>query len=329
MSGQGTKACILDCPICTNIFEDPRILPCQHTTCEKCLSSYIKDIIQKDGKRPTEFPCPVCRRKTKLREASSFQKNLTIVALLDFKSLSAKLRKASAKKKTKAVTTETQTSREETFPDPNNVPAAISKAFTPEKEKNTKGHYKQGNKATDTVNRQNDKRVKMVNPTENNDHKVNLTVTLINCTFLENISDIYLLFVFNLVFIAMAYYMPVLITLIITHDLFCNYSQRSFLLDHLCLKQIIKAKKWWYVFLLTYVEWAQSTLINLLWLILFALIFSLFFTFYGAISNKQSVFTFDAVMENFILRLITLGYAAYNLNLELVDMASSIFHWLF
>ncbi|XP_060556966.1 E3 ubiquitin-protein ligase TRIM13-like, partial [Ruditapes philippinarum] len=114
MSSSELETCILDCPLCLKTYEDPRILPCQHSACEKCLSSYIKHIIDK-GDQQTGLPCPVCNRKTKLRDASSFKKSLTIVALLDSKHLKAKIQKASAKKKSNARTIATQTGFEETY----------------------------------------------------------------------------------------------------------------------------------------------------------------------------------------------------------------------
>lgn len=43
----------LTCPICLDLFDDPRVLPCSHTFCGKCLhaSSHHSSIIT----------CPLCR----------------------------------------------------------------------------------------------------------------------------------------------------------------------------------------------------------------------------------------------------------------------------
>lgn len=111
MAGPSTAGSILDCPICNEMFETPRILPCQHTICEKCLSSHIRDVTRNGSKAPREFPCPVCKRNTKLKNATTFQKNLTITALLDSKALKTKIKNASLKKRT--VTIETQTCLED------------------------------------------------------------------------------------------------------------------------------------------------------------------------------------------------------------------------
>ncbi|XP_052682105.1 RING finger protein 207-like [Crassostrea angulata] len=49
------------CPICFESFKTPRILPCMHTFCHNCLSSYILSTCKtKDS--PVGFPCPLCRR---------------------------------------------------------------------------------------------------------------------------------------------------------------------------------------------------------------------------------------------------------------------------
>ncbi|XP_053400127.1 E3 ubiquitin-protein ligase Midline-1-like isoform X3 [Mercenaria mercenaria] len=80
---------ILNCPICMEEYNDPRILPCQHSFCEKCLSSYIKDLTKAKPLKKGSFPCPICRHKTKLRnncnDASSFERDLTKTGLLDSK----------------------------------------------------------------------------------------------------------------------------------------------------------------------------------------------------------------------------------------------------
>ena len=52
---------ITECPICTDMFYNPKILPCHHTFCLKCIEQYGKD------KRPGKaLPCPMCRREFKV-----------------------------------------------------------------------------------------------------------------------------------------------------------------------------------------------------------------------------------------------------------------------
>uniref|UniRef100_K1RH54 Tripartite motif-containing protein 59 n=1 Tax=Magallana gigas TaxID=29159 RepID=K1RH54_MAGGI len=48
------------CPICFESFLTPRYLPCSHTFCHSCLSSYILST-GKTKDCPVGFPCPLCR----------------------------------------------------------------------------------------------------------------------------------------------------------------------------------------------------------------------------------------------------------------------------
>jgi len=47
-----------ECPICNELFTDPRVLPCIHTFCLKCLENYGKDRPPGD-----DMPCPLCRKE--------------------------------------------------------------------------------------------------------------------------------------------------------------------------------------------------------------------------------------------------------------------------
>ncbi|XP_052809506.1 uncharacterized protein LOC128237973 [Mya arenaria] len=56
---------LITCQICMERFDSPRILPCQHTFCKKC----IETIINKNclGNHECDIlHCPVCRRKCKI-----------------------------------------------------------------------------------------------------------------------------------------------------------------------------------------------------------------------------------------------------------------------
>lgn len=48
---------VTECPICTDDFVDPRVLPCIHTYCARCLETYIKG--KETGER---VPCPMCKK---------------------------------------------------------------------------------------------------------------------------------------------------------------------------------------------------------------------------------------------------------------------------
>lgn len=76
---------LLHCSICMELFTDPRGLPCQHTFCCHCLTTFIN--AKRDRSTCKSFDCPLCRRSTSLETASadgnSFPKNLIITSLLD------------------------------------------------------------------------------------------------------------------------------------------------------------------------------------------------------------------------------------------------------
>ena len=51
----------LECAICLDTFEDPKMLRCQHNYCRKCL----EPMVIKDG-RIQKVTCPECRKETKV-----------------------------------------------------------------------------------------------------------------------------------------------------------------------------------------------------------------------------------------------------------------------
>ncbi|KAK3593024.1 hypothetical protein CHS0354_005388 [Potamilus streckersoni] len=50
----------LNCPICLEIFESPKILPCFHTFCEKCICKHVRGLKKENIKSDT-IECPICR----------------------------------------------------------------------------------------------------------------------------------------------------------------------------------------------------------------------------------------------------------------------------
>src|SRR6218665_3407623 len=51
------------CCICTNVYTDPKTMPCMHTFCMKC----IQETGLKTNKGPgDDMPCPMCRRQFKI-----------------------------------------------------------------------------------------------------------------------------------------------------------------------------------------------------------------------------------------------------------------------
>jgi len=73
----------LQCSICYETFREPRMLPCQHTFCLKCLESVSK--LNNNGKT---IECSLCRRNHDLpREngVKALPKNILLQSLLDMK----------------------------------------------------------------------------------------------------------------------------------------------------------------------------------------------------------------------------------------------------
>jgi len=52
-----------ECSICTEVFTDPRVLPCLHTYCLKCIKEWFKDNLPGD-----EVACPLCRQESTIPE---------------------------------------------------------------------------------------------------------------------------------------------------------------------------------------------------------------------------------------------------------------------
>ena len=71
---------LTECSVCTETFRDPRILPCVHTYCLKCIQGFSKD------KQPgDDVPCPICRKPFTLSHngAEDLPKNFFIEQLKD------------------------------------------------------------------------------------------------------------------------------------------------------------------------------------------------------------------------------------------------------
>ena len=88
---------ILACQICLEDFEEtgdkvPRILPCSHTVCQKCLAQLIRQKLVK---------CPECRLKHKAKnDVKSFPQNKYILAFVWSKTPSSQLKAPTSKLKT-------------------------------------------------------------------------------------------------------------------------------------------------------------------------------------------------------------------------------------
>jgi len=68
------------CPICLELFDNPKSLPCLHAFCLKCLQCHFKDKCPGD-----EVPCPLCRKEFEIPPdgLSGLQHHFFIQQLVD------------------------------------------------------------------------------------------------------------------------------------------------------------------------------------------------------------------------------------------------------
>ena len=71
---------ITECPVCIEMMVEPKMLPCIHTFCLKCLNLYWND--KHAGSR---VPCPVCRKEFEIPEGGigNLQSNFSVQKLID------------------------------------------------------------------------------------------------------------------------------------------------------------------------------------------------------------------------------------------------------
>jgi len=77
---------LVDCPICYEVLQNPRSLPCLHTFCLQCLKDYWKD----DRAQQRVF-CPVCRGPFDIPQSGldSLPKNFMVQKLIESTSVSS------------------------------------------------------------------------------------------------------------------------------------------------------------------------------------------------------------------------------------------------
>ncbi|XP_025931171.1 E3 ubiquitin-protein ligase TRIM13 isoform X2 [Apteryx rowi] len=68
----------LTCPICCSLFDDPRVLPCSHNFCRKCLEGILEGNVRNVLWRPSPFKCPTCRKETPVTGVNSLQVNYSL-----------------------------------------------------------------------------------------------------------------------------------------------------------------------------------------------------------------------------------------------------------
>ena len=64
------------CPICYQLYKDPKVLPCQHSYCQECLNKLEKD---------KQVTCPECREVAQVPDGGveEFKTNFLINRLVD------------------------------------------------------------------------------------------------------------------------------------------------------------------------------------------------------------------------------------------------------
>ncbi|XP_075054070.1 tripartite motif containing 13-like [Mixophyes fleayi] len=73
----------LTCPICCCLFDDPRVLPCSHNFCKKCLESVIEGNTRHMLLNPSTFKCPTCRKKISTKGVNSHQVNYLLKGIVE------------------------------------------------------------------------------------------------------------------------------------------------------------------------------------------------------------------------------------------------------
>ncbi|XP_056416336.1 E3 ubiquitin-protein ligase TRIM13 [Hyla sarda] len=71
----------LTCPVCCSLYEDPRVLPCAHNFCKKCLEGVLEG-----NSRPIwrpSFKCPTCRKEISTMGVNSPQVNYLLKGIVE------------------------------------------------------------------------------------------------------------------------------------------------------------------------------------------------------------------------------------------------------
>lgn len=63
----------IECPVCLDIFKDPRIFKCGHTICKSCIAKSIQNDI---------VSCPICRKAFSMKSVNKLTKNYSLSNLI-------------------------------------------------------------------------------------------------------------------------------------------------------------------------------------------------------------------------------------------------------
>ncbi|XP_075054069.1 tripartite motif containing 13-like [Mixophyes fleayi] len=73
----------LTCSICCSLFYDPRVLPCSHNFCKKCLEGVIEGNTRHMLLNPSTFKCPTCRKEISTMGVNSHQVNYPLKGIVE------------------------------------------------------------------------------------------------------------------------------------------------------------------------------------------------------------------------------------------------------
>ncbi|KAM4796396.1 E3 ubiquitin-protein ligase TRIM13 isoform 2-T2 [Rhinophrynus dorsalis] len=73
----------LTCPICCSLFDDPRVLPCSHNFCRKCLEGVLYGNSKNVLWKPSFFKCPTCRKETSAMGVNGHQVNYLLKGIVE------------------------------------------------------------------------------------------------------------------------------------------------------------------------------------------------------------------------------------------------------
>ena len=77
---------LLECPICMNRYDNPHVLPCQHTFCKSCIGSLKSNSRNNDNK----INCPICRETHELVNGiENLPANYTMKRLIELEAMAA------------------------------------------------------------------------------------------------------------------------------------------------------------------------------------------------------------------------------------------------
>ena len=77
---------LLECPICFEQFNQPKMLKCQHSFClEPCLKNMAKSNTRASAKRKYFVECAICRKKCTVADLNNFPDNLSLKNLIEIR----------------------------------------------------------------------------------------------------------------------------------------------------------------------------------------------------------------------------------------------------